>query len=170
MSIASYIPYSEIKSGGYDLSSEVMIKFSLMCKKVEELLEEIKLSFVDIEKPSITFHVARAYDNDYIVSKERGEKLNALDTEVSWEEVSKNKVETYQEYFYFSDSEGWRFYLPAFMKYYLLEFPNCRYTAIYDVLVDGDCDRLDMLDVVQRSCVEKFVELCNEYVVAGEYL
>ena len=36
--------------------------------------------------------------------------------------VSAESTQTFQEYFNVSDAEGWRFYLPAFIRHYFADF------------------------------------------------
>jgi hypothetical protein len=59
-------------------------------------------------------------------SEERIAELTALDSEKTWEELSDSSIETHQEYFNFSDAEGWLFYLHAHMCHFLRGFPQAR--------------------------------------------
>jgi hypothetical protein len=133
-----------------------------MCKRVETLLSRIGTEFLDIPAPRITLHVARAFDDEWIVSQEREDELKAEDPEASWLEVSDEKIECFQEYFTFSDSEGWRFYLPAFMCHFLRNFPNGGFVAVCSAVRQPD-DRLELLTEGQRQCVDEFSALCDSY-------
>lgn len=162
--MASYIPYSELKSFGYDLTSGEGKKFAEMCKRVENLLVDISHCFEGVKRPRVSMHVAREYDDEWIVSTERCIELRKLDPETDWQEVSKEKIEAYQEYFTFSDAEGWLFYLPAYMRHFLLEFPDEGYDAVCYATKEQD-SRLEMLDEGQRGCVTEFAKLCEDYGV-----
>lgn len=133
-----------------------------MWKRVEALLSRIAREFRDVPAPRITLHVARAYDDEWTVSQERGEELQAEDPEASWQEVSDEKIECFQEYFTFSDSEGWRFYLPAFMSHFLREFPSRGFDAVCSAVRRPD-DKLELLTEGQRRCVDEFKALCDSY-------
>ncbi|MCW1916518.1 hypothetical protein OJ996_23225 [Luteolibacter sp. GHJ8] len=159
---SSFIPYSQLQSCGYDLSTPDAARFVEMCKRVEALLASIATEFREVPAPRITLHVARAYDDEWGVSKERGEELKAKDFETSWQEVSDSKIEDFQEYFTFSDSEGWRFYLPAFMCHFLRDFPNGAFVAVCTA-VRRPGDRLELLTEGQRRCVDEFRELCDSH-------
>jgi len=158
----SSLPYSELKSRGYDLSMYDGARFAEMCKRVETLLSSIASEFRDVPSPRITLHVARAYDDEWIVSQERGDELKAKDPEATWQEVSDAKIECFQEYFAFSDSEGWRFYLPAFMCHFLRDFPNGGFAAVCTA-VRRPGDRLELLTDGQLRCVHEFKALCDSY-------
>ena len=158
----SFIPYSELKSRGYDLSTHDGARYAEMCKRVETVLSSIATEFRNVPAPRITLHVARAYDDEWTISQERGEKLKAEDPEISWQEVSDSKIQCFQEYFTFSDSEGWRFYLPAFMSHFLRDFPNGGFVAVCTA-VRRPGDRLELLTEGQRRCVDQFRSLCDSY-------
>ena len=160
----SYVPYSDLMTRGYDVSSPSGSRYVEMCKRVESLLVDIDLHFEGVKPPRITLHVARAYDDDWTVSRERAEELKARDPESTWQEVSRDKIEDFQEYFTFADSEGWRFYLPAFMRHFLIEFPNGGYVAVCTAARRED-DRLELLNQNQQRCVSEFVSLCDDYGV-----
>ncbi len=137
-------------------------RFAAMCMRVEALLSRIDTEFRDVPVPSITLHVARAYDDEWTITQERGEELKTKDTEASWQEVSDAKIECFQEYFNFSDSEGWRFYLPAFMRHFLRDFPNGGCLAVCTA-VRQPGDRLDLLTEGQQECVNDFRTLCDSH-------
>ncbi|WOO41136.1 DUF6714 family protein [Rubellicoccus peritrichatus] len=160
----SFIPYDELKKRGYDLSTPAGARFAEMCRRVDSLLADIANQFREVPSPRITLHVARAYDDEWTVSQERGEELKAKDTERTWQEVSDSKMECFQEYFTFSDAEGWRFYLPAFMSHFLRDFPNGGWVAVCTAVRRPD-DRLSLLNEGQRRCVEEFSALCDAYSV-----
>ena len=160
----SYVPYSDLMTRGYDASSPSGSRYAEMCKRVESLLADIDLHFKGVKPPRVTLHVARAYDDEWNVSQERGEELKTKDPESTWQEVSRDKIEDFQEYFTFADSEGWRFYFPAFMRHFLIEFPNCGYVAVCTAARRQD-DRLELLNQNQQRCVSEFVSLCDDYGV-----
>lgn len=160
----SYVPYSELKTRGHDVSSPGGARYAEMCKRVESLLADIAIHFENVNPPRITLHVARAYDDEWTVSQERGEELKSKDPESTWQEVSKDKIEKFQEYFTFADSEGWRFYLPAFMRHFLIQFPNGGYVAVCTA-VRSPNDRMELLNQDQQRCVSEFASLCDEYGV-----
>lgn len=132
------------------------------------LLERISSAFAGVPRPSITRSVAAALDDDWVFPQERARELAALDTEQVWTEVSDDAIERFQTYFTFSDADGWRFYLPAHMSYYLRRFPNPLYDAVYWACTSPD-PKFELLSPEQRSCVSDFLTLIHEHVVPVHY-
>lgn len=66
-----------------------------------------------------------------------------------------------QEYFCFSDPEGWGFHLPAYMCHYLRQFPHCGLDAVCLACTSGQ--HLDLLPEAQLQCVVRFLELCHRH-------
>jgi Family of unknown function (DUF6714) len=130
-----------------------------LMERVSLLLERIAVAFADVLRPAITHSVARGYDDEWTLTPERGRELAARDPEHSWDEVSDRAIENFQEYFSFSDAEGWRFYLPAHMSYYLRHFPRCGYYAVYDACVSRRY--FDLLTPEQVACVDEFLALVH---------
>lgn len=83
------------------------------------------------------------------------------DSESDWRDVPKEKTEAYQEYFTFSDAEGWRFYLPAFMCHYLSEFPDYGWDAVYDACKSKE--HIEALTDEELAVVDKFLEFCDSH-------
>ena len=75
--------------------------------------------------------------------------------------MSDIKIETYQEYFTFGDDEGRRFYLPAFLRHYLHEFPYCGHDTVYWACTKPE--QFGALTLEQTECVKEFMELCYEF-------
>ena len=152
----------EMKERGYD-STVVSLaeKAEQGHKKALGLILEIEKQFKKIQRPDITLHVARALDDEWNLSKEKVKELRLLDPEEDWKEVSDHKIECFQEYFNFSDDEGWHFYLPAFIRNYLKSFPNHGYDAVYWACLERK--RLSKLNKVELDCVDKFLNLVYEY-------
>jgi hypothetical protein len=134
---------------------------------IASLLRRISNAFADVPRPSITHSVARGYDDEWALSPERGRELAALDTEQTWSEVTDGAIEKFHEYFTFADAEGWRFYLPAHMSYYLRHFQHCGYDAVYWACTSPD-RRLGLLSTEQCACVDEFLTLIHEYEVGRQ--
>jgi hypothetical protein len=115
----------ELRSRGY--SPESLDRYDLWRAghaEAQILATRLREVFGDPSKPAITLNVARGYDDEWTLSDERVAELAAPDPEEHWWEVSAEAVQSFQEYFTFSDAEGWRFYLPAFLRHYLEGFPG----------------------------------------------
>jgi hypothetical protein len=117
--------------------------------------------FGDPPRPAITLHVARALDDEWIVSRERGLELTAKDPERHWYEVPAEATREFQEYFTFSDAEGWRFYLPAYLRHYLADFPLSRYVAVHAACAGRD--HFDLLTAGQIAWIDEFLALCRTW-------
>ncbi|MCP5551531.1 MAG: hypothetical protein H7A53_11635 [Akkermansiaceae bacterium] len=125
------------------------------------LAEELFDVFGDPPRPLVTLHVARGYDDEWFLSKERGEELAAMDKESHWYEVTNEQCANFQEYFTFSDPEGWRFYMPAFLRHYLSEFPLCHRPAVHDACVTRRF--FDLFSDRQIAYIDRFLKLCRTW-------
>jgi len=152
----------EMQARGYDSATiEEAQRASEARNLALELIERIKRCFVEIPRPVVTLSVARGYDDEWNLSDERVAELSAQDPEQHWFEVGDAAIEHHQEYFTFSNPEGCRFYLPAFLCHYLREFPYSGHTAVYDACVWPRA--LTDLSNEERACVNEFLELCYAY-------
>jgi hypothetical protein len=130
-------------------------------ERITQLIERIKRAFEGVPRPQITKSVARGYDDEWNLSDERIRELQAEDPEQRWQDVTEDDVRFFQEYFTFSDAEGWRFYLPAHMIYYLRGFPHYGWDAVYWALSHPE-PKLELLSTEQSECVREFLSLVNE--------
>jgi hypothetical protein len=126
-----------------------------------KLAERLPSVFGDPLRPKITLHVARGYDDEWNLSEERIQELAALDPEQHWMEVSTESTQQFQEYFTFSDAEGWRFYLPAFLRHYLAEFPLSGWDAVYWACVERK--HFDLITPEQADFIDEFLNLCRSW-------
>ena len=99
-------------------------------QRIDTLLKRIDAAFAGVPRPKITKSVARGLDDEWFLSEERRAELSNRDPEENWTDLTEGCVRDYQDYFAFSDAEGWRFYLPAHMRFYLLGFPYCGWDAV----------------------------------------
>lgn len=156
------ISSAEARRRGYDPAEIARIELAEEGQReADELIRLIDQVFTSIPMPQCTLRVARALDDEWIISEERAAELAKEDAETDWREVPEEKTRAYQEYFTFADPPGWRFYLPAFMTHYLREFPGYGYDAVYWAC----CERtyIDDLTSEELAVVEKFVTLCHKY-------
>jgi hypothetical protein len=128
-------------------------------RQAQVLAARLPEVFGDPPRPRITIGVAVGYDNEWNLSEERVAELSAHDPEQHWWEVSAER--TWQGYFIFSDAEGWRFYLPAYMKAYLNDFPNCGSDAVYNACVSRT--HIDLLTAEQVAFIDEFVAICDQW-------
>jgi len=115
--------------------------------------------FGDPPRPRITLHVARGYDDEWVLSEQRVAELAACDPEQHWSEVSAEATRQFQEYFTFSDPEGWRFYLPAFLRHYLADFPLSGWDAVHSACVERT--HFDLITPAQVAFIDDFLALCQ---------
>ena len=113
-------------------------------------------------RPRITLHVARGYDDEWFLTEERVAELSALDPEQHWQDVTAEAARTFQEYFSFSDDEGWLFYLPAFIHHYLADFPTGGYDAVFFACVQKKRST-GLLNPEQLAFLEEFTALCHRW-------
>lgn len=87
----------------------------------EDLIEEIRSSFNNVDQPEkITLHVAQAHD-EYDFDDE---KYSHLDFRGRWQDVPIEHIEECQEALSYVDKVGMRYYLPAYMIWYLRELDS----------------------------------------------
>ena len=129
--------------------------------KALTLIAEIEAVFPAIPRPKITRSVARGYDDEWNLSEERIRELAAQDPEVDWRDVPDEAITACQEYFAFSDAEGFRFYLPAYMRHYLREFPYSGWPGVDSAF--SQTEKLRHLTQIERACVDRFIALRKEY-------
>jgi len=129
--------------------------------EAQELAARLPLVFGDPPRPGITLHVARGYDDEWFLSEERFTELSALDPEEHWFEVTADAAYSFPEYFTFSDSEGWRFYMPAFLRHYLAEFPLSRDDTVR--VACEDRRHFDLFTADQVRFIDEFLALCRTW-------
>jgi hypothetical protein len=124
------------------------------------LMEKVGLAFEDVPRPKIALAVAKGLDDEWNLSPEREAELRALNPEEDWREVEVSDTICFW-YFNFSDAEGCRFYLPAFLFAVLGEFP---YSDRHGILcLRSHPEKTALLNEVQLSCLLRFYELCEKY-------
>lgn len=156
------ISSAEARQRGYDPQEIARIEWAEKGRlEANDLMRTIDRVFTSPPVPLITLRVARALDDEWNVSDERATELVKEDPETNWRDVPKEKTEAYQEYFTFSDSSGWRFYLPAFMSHYLSEFPDYGHDAVYWACIRRD--HFDTLTADEVAVTDQFIALCHKY-------
>lgn len=151
----------ELKSRGY--SPETLDRYDFWReanREAQELAARLPMAFGDPPRPRITLHVARGYDDEWELSEERVAELSALDPEQHWTEVP-SKAKFFPEYFIFSDAEGWRFYLPAFLRHYLEGFPLHNWDAVRTACVERT--HFELFTQEQVALVDEFLRLCEKW-------
>ncbi|RBP44187.1 hypothetical protein DES53_1046 [Roseimicrobium gellanilyticum] len=157
----------ELRSRGYDPATlDQYDQWREANREAQALAARLPEVFGDPPRPKITLSVARGYDDEWNLTEERIAELSAQDPEQHWTEVSPEAVRGSQEYFTFSDAEGWRFYLPAFMQDYLTEFPNYGWDAVYLAFVSRK--HVDLLTSEQLAFLDEFIALCQKWLPTSD--
>ena len=165
MSKSQRVSSSEAKARGYDPAAIERIRVAESANaEAAVLIPEIEAAFDGVPRPRITLSVAKGFDDEWNLSEGRIEELAATDPETTWQDVPDESIEGRQEYFTFSDPEGWRFYLPAYMTHCLRSFPDCGWGAVLTACFNRM--HVDLLTEAQLRCVDQFVELCRRH---GQY-
>lgn len=86
----------------------------------EAIIDAIRLAFANVPRGTITLHEAEVID-DYGSDKERS-KARRLDTESSWDRVPDSHLEECTTALCHLDSDGWKYYVPAYMVWALRNF------------------------------------------------
>jgi hypothetical protein len=158
------ITSAEARLRGYDRDTIARIELDEEARaEAAQLIPLINRAFASVPRPVITRSVARGYDDEWTLSEDRIRELAAQDPEQTWQEVPDGAMQMCQEYFCFTDAEGMRFYLPAYLCHYLRNFPHCGWDAVYQACTYGQ--HFDLLSAEQLDCVDRFVELCHRHEV-----
>jgi hypothetical protein len=90
----------------------------------EQLIQQIEAAFADIERGSgLTLHEAAAFEGtDYCPGEERA-RVRALDPETRWQDIPDTALEECEDRWSF-DEEGFRFHLPAYLRWHLRKPPE----------------------------------------------
>ena len=129
------------------------------------LLHQIEAAFDGIELGrGVSLHQARAAD-DY-ASAADVEAARALDSESRWQDITDEKLNRLADTLPLMDAEGFRFHIPRFMIFALLNEGArswARDTAIYWTdTAERPGEHLSLLSEDQRRAVEAFAEFFAE--------
>jgi hypothetical protein len=152
----------ELRSRGYD--AVTLAQYDLWReahREAQVLAARLPKVFGDPPRPVITRSVARGFDDEWQLTEGRIAELSALDPEQHWMDVTEEEAQGYQEYFTFSDAEGWRFYLPAFLRHYLAGFPTYGSDAVYWACVSKN--HIGLLSKEQVAFLDEFAALCHAW-------
>jgi hypothetical protein len=87
------------------------------------LIDEITAAFKDVSREDgVTLHEALAIDDYY--GPEGRALARAQDTEARWQEVPEEDIRVSQFVLHFLDPKGFRYYLPAYLVWYLRNMDN----------------------------------------------
>ncbi|MEM1034265.1 MAG: DUF6714 family protein, partial [Myxococcota bacterium] len=128
-------------------------------------------AFVDVRPGAITLHEAEVLD-DYGTEAER-QRARRNDPETDWREVPDASIVACPTALSHLDPDGWRFYLPACMRYALRTWDRPHAPPAFSIdqviyTLGPGCDpelrahalaRFERLDDAQRAVVVRFLEL-----------
>jgi len=89
-----------------------------MEEKARSIIKQIQEAFAGVVRGS-GVSIREAREIDYHSSRNKKLAARALDTETHWNDVPPEVLERNSQYLAFLDAEGMRYYLPAFMTWYL---------------------------------------------------
>jgi hypothetical protein len=128
------------------------------------LIRQIEAAFDSVELGhGVSLHQARAMDD--CASPAEIAAARALDTENRWQDITDEKLDRLADTLPFMDAEGFRFHIPRFMIFALLNegWSWARDTAIYWTDTSGrPSEHLSLLSEDQRMAVEAFAEFYIE--------
>jgi hypothetical protein len=152
----------ELQSRGYSRESlDLYDLWRTAHDEAQQLLRRLPSVFGDPKRPRVTLSVAHGFDDEWTLTPERQAELALQDPEQHWSEVSDQAMLCSQNYFAFSDAEGWRFYLPAFISHYLRGFPLNGGYAVVEACRSRT--HFDFLDEEQLAFIEDFLKLCDTW-------
>ena len=131
----------------------------------EKLIEQIEAAFADIERGNgLTLHEAAAFEgNDYCTAEERA-RVRALDPETRWQDIPDTALEECEDR-WSCDEEGFRFHLPAYMRWHLRKPPErdlLRGGLLYFTLSPAggteDAGSWEVFTLEQKRVIARFLE------------
>jgi hypothetical protein len=90
----------------------------------DQLVRDIEAAFRDVQRGNgLTLHEAAEFEgNDYCTAEERA-RVRALDPETRWQDIPDTALEECEDR-WSCDEEGFRFHLPAYMRWHLRKPPE----------------------------------------------
>ena len=141
------------------------MKQSSYREKKRALIEEITAAFNGVERENgVTLHEAMVLDN-YGGPSERAE-ARTKDTETRWQDVPDTDIAFSDAVLSFLDDTGLRYYLPAYISWYLRNIDNeaiCYRSNTFDSVIfhlthdPKRSERFDLLNKVQRQSIAAFL-------------
>lgn len=136
--------------------------------EIAKLIEAIETAFAGVPRGAISLHEAEVIDS-YGTEKER-ERARAYDQVEDWRDIPDASIEACPNALPHLDPVGWRFYLPACMRFSLRTVKERRtfdidrviYTlALYDdrILNHYARTRFQLLDAPQIEVVHRYLEI-----------
>lgn len=134
---------------------------------VKDVVDAIEVAFAGVSRGNgITLHEADAIDK-HLSDAERVQLRN-LDTDSRWQDVPAELIARFSCQLAFVDGEGYRYYIPAFMRWVVMNYRQSRSftvdSTIYSlahVAKPGDCPAamaLPLLSEVQRRAIAAFLQ------------
>lgn len=128
-----------------------------MAPEARQILDEIRRNFAEVSRDNaVTLHETQVIDR-YGSMTER-QTARKLDTDTHWFEVRDEWIESVTGIggLSFLNDEGFRYYLPAYMSYWLRtgREPDC-----LGCYISGrGCQRFHLFDPAQRQTIARFVK------------
>jgi hypothetical protein len=131
----------------------------------DQLIRDIEDAFGDVARGNgLTLHEAAAFEGaEYCTAKERA-RVRALDPQTRWQDIPESSLEECEDRWAF-DEEGFRFHLPAYLRWHLRKPPEqdqLRGGLLYFVLSPAGGTEAegswDYLTLEQKRVIARFLE------------
>ena len=131
----------------------------------DQLIQDIENVFRDVERGNgLTLHEAAEFEgNDYGTAEERA-CVRAFDPETRWQDIPESSLEECEDRWAFDD-EGFRFHLPAYMRWHLRKPPEqdqLRGGLLYFMLSPAGgteaAGSWDVFTLEQKRVIARFLE------------
>jgi hypothetical protein len=121
-------------------------------ESVDDIVRVIEAAFAGVPRGRIALHEAEVIDG-YGTAEER-QQARELDPEQDWRDVPGASIEECPDALSYLDPVGWRFYLPAYMRWALQHLKASHNAAIDHAIYSLDCGESPP-SAVERS-IERF--------------
>lgn len=128
-----------------------------MDPEARQILEDIRREFAGISRgDAVTLHETQVIDR-YGSATER-QRAREMDTDSHWSEVRGEWIKAIRGTggFGFLDDAGFRYYLPAYMSYWLRTGEEPDSLAYY--IAGRGCHRYQLFSTAQRETIARFVK------------
>jgi hypothetical protein len=132
-------------------------------ESVDDIVRAIEVAFAGVPRGRVTLHEAEVIDG-YGTAEER-QQARELDPEQDWRDVPGASIEECPDALSYLDPEGWRFYLPAYMRWALQHLKVSHNAAIDPTIYSldgGSSPRFRTLNRMQARAVHHFLTCASQ--------
>jgi Family of unknown function (DUF6714) len=125
--------------------------------EIDRLLAKVEQAFSGVSKGALTMHEAVLSDSYSTTDAER-QQARLKDAESRWQDIPYSTIKDCGSGFPFLDPESWRYHIPAFMRWSLVNMSGPIDSAIYALDLRDDPFGRARLDILSPA---QFLVVCD---------